>query len=230
MKFRNFLLLGVLFLTGCSVDYKLNIDKGLNFNESVQLKASTVQEKERIIDYNQFLPIDYYADDYSVYEEKISGVEYYDSKKLDGDTVLQFKYPYDIEKFNNNILALNCYQYVTAMNSNNTLILSTSKKFLCFDKFDELEDVTVTVTSRYKLIKTNADSSDNYTYVWKITKDNYKDRSLYLELDATDRKETWWEKFQKTGFYQYGIIIIIIMVVFIVFQFFKKKSERRDRI
>lgn len=227
---RYLLIFCIFFLTGCSVDYRLDVDKELNFNELVQLNSSNENERQNIEDYQHFLPIDSQLDESAVYERKYEDIEYYESRKLNDNKTLQFRYVYDVDVFNNGKIVNTCYQYVTAMNSDDRLILSTSKEFLCFDKFEVLEDVTVTITSRYKLVNTNADSSDNYTYVWNITKDNYRDRSIYLELDLTDRKETWWEKFQKTGFYRYGVIIVIFVILFMGFRFFKKYSERRDKI
>lgn len=232
MKFQKTIYFSLLLLTltGCSVDYNLDIDKNMKLNETTKLTAKTSGEALDIEAYNQYLPIDISMDDYSIYEKKYDDIEYYKSEKSNNNRNLKFNYSYNLNQFNQNKIARTCYQYITSMNNNNKLVLSTSKEFLCFDKFDNLDEVTVKITSRYKLVETNADRSTNHTYIWNINKQNYKDRSIYLSLDTTDRKETWFEKFQKTGFYQYGIIIVLFPVAFLIYRFFKKYSNKRDEI
>jgi len=233
---KIYIIILLFLITGCKAEYNLDIDKELNLNEKTTIIASTSQEQQRISDYNYHLPIDIKIDESNAFREKQKDLEYYEKKKESNNNILKFSYPYDIDKFNEGHVAKTCYQYVTVMKTKNKeteneqLLLSTSKEFKCFDIYDGLEEVTIKITSRYKLLETNADKSENYTYTWNINKLNYQDRAIYLLLDITDRDETWWEKFQKTGFYKYGIFIIIILLAFIIYKLFKKYSEMRDKI
>ena len=229
MKQKYIVLIIISFLlTGCNIEYNLNIDKDLKFQEDITINATLSNEINKINEFNQYIPIDYRADDISIYEKKSKDVEYYEITKKNNN--INFKYNFDIEEYTHSNLASNCYKHIVATKSDDKLILSTSKEFLCFDTYKELDEVTIKITSRYKLIDTNSDSKENYTYIWKINKENYKDKNIYLSMDSTNRKESLWEKFQETGFYKYGLFIIIIIIVFLLYKILKFFSKKRDEI
>lgn len=220
----------IICLTGCSVDYHLDIDKNLKLNETVKVTANNKNDVQSIQDFSLFVPIDIRVDDYSSFQEKSKELEYYNIEKDKDNQFLQFDYLYDSNQFNYDMIVSTCYQYVTSMQRDDKLILSTSKEFLCYDIYDDLEDVSVTITSRYKLIDTNADYKEKYKYTWYINRQNYQDRVIYLELDTSNRSKSWWELFQNSGFYQYGVIIFIFFVIFLILIFIKKRGIKRNRV
>ena len=69
MKFKNLFSIFVVLLlcSGCSVTYDLNIDSKLNLTENTSIVADTNSEIQKISDYDQFLPISYYADESSIF-------------------------------------------------------------------------------------------------------------------------------------------------------------------
>ena len=232
MKIKYFFLIICLFLlSGCSVDYHLNIDKDFSFNETVVMSASNEADISVISSYNSYLPINVDADDSVLFENKIDGVEYYELKKTTDNSRLKLYYDFDYEKFNHSMIANSCYQYVTVMKDGKDLILSTSREFLGFDVYDNLENVKVTLTSTYKLNETNADETDGHNYIWYITRENANNKYLYLSLDTTKRDLTLWEKL-KEGEYTniFTISVLLFLIGLLIYYILKKKGERRDKI
>ena len=231
---KIWLIILVLFLTGCSVNYELDIGRDVRLIENVNLSANTNVDVEKINAFDYYVPIDYTNDDPSVFEKKFNDIDYYDITKKADNSSLSFSYDkYDVNQFNYNMFAKSCYQYVTVMNQNNNkeLLLSTSRKFLCFDKYDNLDDVTVTITSKYKLKETNADEVDGHTYRWFITKGNADNKYLYLLLDTTVRELTIWERILEGEFTNtFTIFLVVFVVGGIIIFLFKKKGDRRNKV
>ena len=235
MKFKFILLSLVILLvcSGCTVEYNLDIDDKLNLNESIAIKSYDFDEIEEIRDYNTFLPISIEADDYSVYEQKKDGVEYYNITKNDDNSEIKFDYSYNVDMFNENRFARSCYEYVTVMSNydqeekRNELLLSTSKKFLFFKNQEDLESVTIKIHTDREVYSNNADSVDGNTYIWNITKDNKNDAgiSMVLSSDILEKEISFWEKNLL-----WILTFIFFCVVGIVYLYLKNKSEKADKI
>ena len=130
-----------------------------------------------------------------------------------------------------------CYKYLTFMNTENKktkkneLLLSTSRQFLCFDKYDNLDDVTVTIRSKFKLKDTNADIVEKHKYTWNITKDNANDKFIYLLLDVHDRDLTLLEKIQEGEYTNiFTISLVLLLFGFLIYFSLKVKGKRRNRV
>lgn len=235
MKYK-FILLNLFILLlccGCSVEYNLDIDDDLNLNESISIDAYSNNEVNEIRSYSSFLPISYYADDYSVFEKKKDGLDYYDIFKNSDFNNIVFDYKYNVDKFNDNVFARTCYEYVTVMDTynelenRNELIISTSKKFLYFDIRDELESVTIKIHTKREVYDHNADSVDNDTYIWNINKNNKNDAAIIMKLSSEiiAKNIPVWER-SLLGIICLGIFIL----VFIVYIIMKNRSRKVDKI
>lgn len=235
MKFKNlFSILVVLLLcSGCSVTYDLNIDSKLNLTENTSIVADTNSEIKKISEYDQFLPISYYADESSIFTEKKDGVEYYNLVKAEDNTNINFDYVFDIDKFNNSVFARSCYNYVTVMKSynndehRNELLISTSKEFLCFENYDNLDNVTIKIHTKRSVYSNNANSVDKNTYIWNITESNKKNASIQMVIDSEiiDEGIPFWE--QNILFIIVAITMLISLIIYI---FVKKRSDKVNKI
>ena len=233
MKKMIMLLIFAFLITGCSVNYELNIDKQLNLSENIVMNATTDRDVQKILDFNQYIPVNIEFDDPKIFKEKADGVQYYSINKKSDNSSLKFNYSYDVDEFNFNIFAKSCYQYVTVMDQDNEkeLLLSTSREFLCFDKYDNLDDVTVTITSKYKLKETNADEVSRHTYRWFINKGNAKDKYLYLLLNTGEKDLNLWERILEGDFTNtFTIFLAVFLIGGIIIFLFKKKGDRRNRV
>ncbi len=224
----------VLCCTGCHVDYHLNIDTVNSMEENIILNGTSNDDIKKINSFNEFVPIDIIADDYSAFQKKLDGIDYYSILRKDNS--LNFIYDrFNVKKLNDSMFARSCYQYVTVMEGgrgkSSELLLSTSNKFLCFDRYDNLDDVTVTITSKYKLKKTNADVVDEHKYTWNINKENANDKYLYLLLDTTVRELSLWDRIMEGEYTNvFTVSLVIAFIGGIVYLILKKKGDRRNRI
>lgn len=235
MKFRIFLLslFVLLFCSGCNVEYNLNIDDKLNLNEVIEIEATTNDEMKKISDYNSLLPVDINIDDSFAFQNKNKNIEYYEISKKRNNSFINFKYSYDVDLFNDNVFARSCYQYVTVMNNHDNvddrdeLVLSTSKKFLCFDNFEDLDNVIIKIKTKREVFSNNADSVDGDTYIWNITEANKDDAAISMVMSSEIVAN-------KLSFFEKNALFIIVLSVFIVggiiYILMKKRSEKVNEI
>ena len=223
----------LLFASGCSVSYNLDIDDDLKFNESVTLSSNTGTDYDQVNNYNSFLPINYDADEPKVFENKVAGVKYYDIKKDSDGSFIKFDYKHNLRSIINDRFSLSCYKYVNIMNTYNNelkrdeLIISTSREFLCFDYYNNLEDVIVKIHTKRDVYDNNADYVDDDNYIWNINMDNKDDKAIIMNVSSKiiDKKISFFEK------YLFFIIIVLLIIVGIfLFSHFKKKSDRIDEV
>ena len=160
----------LLLLSGCKVQYEINIDEKFNLNESLYSVATGDKDIEEFSNFEYHVPLSREADDISVYIEKLEDVSYYDISVSNNYDNMKFEGRFNVEDFNNSNIASNCFKHIVSMRESDNLLISTSKGFLCFDKYDTLEEVDVKLISRFKVIDTNADKVDGYTYIWNINK------------------------------------------------------------
>ena len=79
---------------------------------------------EKIGTFDQYIPIDYTADDYSFFIEKVSDIEYYKDTKVGS---LSFSYnKHNLDTINYSRVAFNCYENVSVMSFEETLTIATS--------------------------------------------------------------------------------------------------------
>lgn len=225
-----FVFFVVVFCSGCSAEYNLDIDKDDKFKENVILSAEDGNDIEEIKNYQTYLPINNDADDASAFENKVDGVAYYDQKKSTNDDKLKFSYLHNFDTFQHDYITKSSYEYVTITKSKNQLIISTSRINKAFEHYSNLDSVTINVTSRYKLIDTNADNQGNYKYTWIIDRSNYSNKYLYLSLDISNRKKTTKEKIIDTGIFTYLPLILVVIGVMVVGWLVVKKGDKRNQV
>lgn len=227
----------VLCCTGCHVDYNLNIDNKLNLSESIMLQADTSSDIEKIQGYDEYQPVDYKADEAAVFQKKFPNVEYYSISKGKDSSSINFKYKFDISQFNEGMFAKNCFKYVTVMKKKNgkgrygALLLSTSDRLQCMDNYDNLDQVTINISSKFKLIECNADEVSHHKYTWYYDRGNYTDKHIYLLLDTREKDLTFLEKFLEGEYINtFTVILFIFVIVGIVIFILRRKGIERNKV
>lgn len=66
---------------------------------------------------------------------------------------------------------------------NNKIIIATSKEFKCFDKYEELDSVTINLTTDLEVESSTADSVHKNKYTWNINRQNYRDSEINIVLN-----------------------------------------------
>lgn len=227
----------VLCCTGCHVDYNLNIDNDLNLDEAVVLQADTSSDAERIEKYDEYLPVDYNSDDYSSFDKKLPNMKYYSIKKSKDNSSMSLKYKFDISQFNEGMIAKSCFKYITVMKKKKgegrygALLLSTSNRLQCMDNYENLDQVAIHISSKYKLIESNADEVTHHNYTWYYDRSNYTNKHIYLLLDIKEKDLTFWEKFLEGEYFNsFTVTLFIFIVVGIVIFILRRWGIERNKV
>lgn len=220
----------LLALSGCSATY------------NIEIKDNKVYEYAKIWDSKEGIDNKIEKNGYSLKEEmditfnnihdKNNGQEEvktrsFNLNKINDDLYYGISYEnsFDLEKYNNSPLLQQCYKDVTINVEDNIIVINSSNYFNCFDYYGYLDNVNIKLTTNYVSLSNNADKVNENEYNWIITKDNYKNKSIYIELDKTKYLLTE-EKVDKL----LNIILIILgglALIFGIFVFIKIKKSNK---
>lgn len=223
----------LLLLTGCKIEYKINLNNNLDIEEIINIIPTTQEDTNEFNEFSLHIPIDKEADDYSIFTDKSEKIEYYNFKRK--KEILEFSYNYqrkEQKKYLNSTLINSAYEYISISEvDDNTLVLSTSKEFRLFDRYESLEEVKVTINTNYKVLKSNADEINRHNYTWIITKDNAYGKGIYLKIDPTKEDLTFLEKLMRGDYFNiFTVSIILALIGFIIYKLLKRHSEKVNKI
>ena len=194
------LLILVLILTGCSVEYNLSINDDLtSYSESINIDGENKEENESISNYAwpQSVYYDVTGPSEQPSDEKLTEKElaeyadgYYTISHLtyQNNPRLNFSYTFNKEGLNRSAAISTCYGMFSIINTNNKVRISTSNVVRCFNNYPSLSSLTINIDiGNNTLVKSNADKAAGNVYTWVLDKTNYKERIIQLELE---KKET----------------------------------------
>ncbi len=183
------------FLCGCEAVYNVDINEDFIKDELIINNydvSSWDNEKipyRKLIDnnYNNFnLATDKNTPGYPEVYKKIDGYNYYNKELISetGNYGLKFNYEFNHDDYSKSYL-LTFYNNLRINNVNNKLIINTGdgKGCYAFDNYPLLDKITINVRTDYIIDNNNADKVEDGIYTWFIDKDNYKNKSIYLEVD-----------------------------------------------
>lgn len=216
MKKKIILFSILILLTGCSAEYNLYI--GDKFTDDLLLTEDN-EKVANMKNYNMEDNTIFYEENYA-YQISVleNGFDYTREEiSLNNKSGYHYNYSYNIDEINKMSMIYDCYEDIN-VSKNKRVIIETSNEFKCFNKYNLLDDVTVKIHYKGKLIDTNADTIDDGTYIWKINKDNYANKKIYLETEAIKESHT----FDIIGAIILGILIIILLLLL------KKFNSNKD--
>ncbi len=235
------LSLSILLLSGCKATYELEINSE-GFKENLTINATSINENEKIKNYALAAYIntdegDDYVEDESILFEKEEDTEYYnDSLKKDenGLNVLNYNYFFNHINFSKSNIINNNFSQIIVKTYNydeeaqkNYILITTPNDFSGFEKYDDLEYVTIKITNDYKVISSNADEVNNNTYIWHLTKDNIKSISMVYDPETIEDRQNFFEKYLSSAFIGFSIVVIIVIVIIAIVYLI---SKRRNKI
>lgn len=233
MKYIKLIIcfLFTILLFGCSATYNLDVDKELKIDENLNLSLTSSTDSSKLSEFNSNLPVDINVDDIGAFNKKQKDIDYFDIKKSLDSNLISFSYNYlDYNNLDSDRIINTCYDHFNLINKLDNddykLILSTSKKFNCFDLYDNLDDVTINISTKKKVYDNNADSVNGNTYIWYINKDTKDDASISIVMDGNiDKSLSFWEK---------NILFIVALCVFligsIIYLFLKRRNNKVNKI
>lgn len=218
-------------LFGCSATYNLDIDKELKIDENLNLYLTSSVDSSKLSEFNFNLPVDINVDDIEAFNKKQKDIDYFDIKKSLDSNLISFSYNYlDYNNLDSDRIINTCYDHFNLINKADgddyRLIISTNKKFNCFDLYDNLDEVVVNITTKKKVYDNNADSVSGNTYTWYINRDTKDDASINMVLDGNiDKSLSFWEKNLL-----FIIVSFVLIIGIIVYLFVKRRSDKVNKI
>jgi len=195
---KIFLVLIVLLLSGCSVEYRLNFNDN-NLEEIVTLNIMN-NEKNKIeeLKQNQVYAIS------DVMSQQLYDVTYEDNKVI-------YKYNYSFETIKRALYINQCFDAIGFTKENDEYIILTSEGFNCMNySYVPVDGVTVKITSNRKVIDSNADKVNNDEYIWEINDQNASKKSIYIKFGEV--KKSFFNK-KTIGIISLSIIVFSVISV-----------------
>lgn len=215
---KKLLLLSIIFLTGCSVEYNLSYYNDV-FSESIDVVLPKTDplyssRKEELVKKNVY-----------VYSDQ-TRQEYYkkDSKNLVNSFVMNYNHNYDFLSFRSSRALNECFEIAAMTYDDDNIYISTQGKFKCLNfNNEDLEEVKFIFTTNHKLKNNNADITDNNSYTWIFNKDNL-DKKIEITIDKDEFvADTSWIK---PFLISVGIIITLAAIIALIYFYRFKKVDK----
>ena len=227
-----FIIISLLLLSGCSINYNLKVDKDFKINEKLEM---SVEKNKFEIGYDK--PEDGVKDIFNNINTTLTYKLYdYKTNKKSGkiNTIFNKKY-LSVEDYSNSVFLKNAngkaekYDYEKNGKTNKVFQVTINYDFFDFintRKYSSIamDDFKLNITFPYKVIESNADSVNGNVLTWNL-KDLRKARSFYIEYDENIEVK---EKNNKV------LIIIacaaLIVSVFLIIIIFRKRTKNNSDI
>lgn len=218
-KYKLVLLIIILLsLTGCSFEYNIKVNTNTITEENVVYIANTnknniKQEVESLV--NSYTGP---TNSLGMYEQSVV--------EKNNEFGMSYKKTYDeLTDYNHSLSFSICYDSYKLIKEKEKIIISTSKEFKCFNKYKELDNVTVNINSELEVESSNADEVNGNIYTWNINKGNANNKPINLILKPNtekieNKKEISVFLLVLLAFILFGIIILLIRL----------KGKRKNKI
>lgn len=215
MKKIIFLLLICLLLTGCTVNYNLDINDN-NFKETLTGNVlNTELNNNDNTDINMFSYLitgdqpAFYKNDNIFFNKATNNT----TNGIDFD----YNYTFNEYNFNNSRIINECFDNHVYEYKDNTYYLVVSGKFNC----NYSETTNINITTDYNVTANNAQTIKNNTYTWTIDENNKDNIYFFITIDKTNKSnfDFQWSTFKTIG------LIIIILLSSICIYFLKKDKN-----
>jgi hypothetical protein len=219
----------ILFLTGCSVDYKLTINKDSTINEKVVAKENTNRMKSKTnLDEKQ--SVTFLTNIYNRNKLDIKTSTKSDNYNTEVTAFLSYD---SIEKYRDNfssdvikkVKVTRDGDIVTLIAKQNVKLDSNASRSLIYD------DITVQIEVPFVVIDNNADQVDGNIYTWYIKKDKdiktirikYKDKEIKNSIKINVKNKDINIKYEVIFS---AVIVLFLGFIFIILNYKNKKNNR----
>ena len=212
---KIYLILALLLLSGCSINYNLDIEDDGLFKEII---TGTVTSKE--LDDTNSTNVDIYSYSLNTATPLIDNKGQYKKEITDKNKYKEFKYTYT---FDNNYKSSNilntCFTYVLFDESEDYYNIDLYGPFKCMYS----DKINISVTSKYAITDNNADKVNKNTYTWTI-KDKVN-ANIHLEVN---KKIEYKESNKKYAFTTIRIVSFIILLILSAVTYYLYKKRESD--
>lgn len=215
-------------LTACSAEYNLIYEDNV-FKENLKitsLKNDTfVNEVNNNYNRNFFVDYKLQLGDMSEkdYISKYGGI--YNKSIIDENDIygLQLGYSYE-NNYQNSSIVLNLFEYIYIYDN----VIKASKIRPIFDNYTNLNDIKIIFSTDKKIKDSNADEIKGNYYYWYITKDNYTNKEIKIELLNQEENLITTDGYLSGSVIKYiimGIVIILLIFIPVIYEKVKKSNN-----
>lgn len=218
------LLLLCIFITGCTPDYELKVNKySIEDKATLNIKNN---DYEKAILINELFQISNgeYTTDQEIGTKVINRLRTSNLSpgyKIDGfytkdiqNNKIELSYLYKNDTFQNSYIFNTCFDDFYYNSTNDYYIINGSGSFKCLIN----KKVKIAIKSDYLVIDSNADKVNGNTYIWNFNTKNNLDHELYIQIS---------KKYKAPKNNNNNLIVIIaILISGILFYKFIIKKEK----
>lgn len=208
MKKILFLLITIILLTGCTANYEIDITKN-----TINDKITIMTDSNNVNNANK-ATTDLFTQKLGEWE---NGHDFYkrDLITTEDKTGYQYTYNFNYNEYDAMSQIRKCYKDFNLTYDNN-ITLSTSNEFLCKNYYPQVKTYTISITSEYDIVESNADTIKDNTHTWKINANNYKNKPITIKLNKhklyIKEEESNYEYIKSILFILFFIILTIILI------------------
>ena len=216
MKKRFLLLVTLVFLSGCSIQYEMEFNDS-KINETIKIGKVPSSIEEEIASY---------LTPYAISNEERQ--EFYNYKY--SNEYINLNYKYNLNDFEVSNTFNRCYELSNLSYDDNYYYILTSKEFKCLKYMEyEAKEIKINFKSNHKIINSNADYINNNIHTWIINKNNMKNKPIEIKIEK-EYKEDNNTKIEEKNNSFLVIILVTIIMIFVLFIILKRKSNKVDAI
>lgn len=208
------MILSVLLLTGCTVNYNLEVEN----NSLKEVISGTVTKEEAENDVNSTAPS---IVNELIYSENVPiavGTNTYNRELNENGNNINYKfsYDYDMSNFANSSLINTCFENREIVDLGDYYSIKLSGDFRCL----YANNININVTSNLKVISNNAKKVKNNTYSWTIDK-------TAVDIEFVVDKNTPYTKSSNSGGSTLRIVSFIVLIILsgITYLLYKKRNN-----
>lgn len=217
MKKIIILLITAILLTGCNATYDINFKKE-NISDNIKIYTDS-----KIVNNASQNQITEFKDKLNEWER---GYEYYNREIYATDKITGYNYTYDFtyEEYDAMSQIRKCYKDFEFNVDNNYITITTSNEFLCNTYYKDVNNFTLTITSEYKILTSNADTKENNVHKWNFNKNNSKNKPLTIKIEKT---KPLINNEKKSNISITKILSVILFILIIVVLLIRKKDQKQ---
>lgn len=227
MKKYKVVFISILFLllTGCSVEYNLNIKDDLSIEESADIEETYSFFEENYTYYNSSEVLDLLWQQYSP-EYADSAYTYTHNLNETGINV-KATYSNIDEYIDKAKVYKQVFENVSCEKNGNVVTLRTTGQFYKYNTQDPerfpIDSITLNIFIPYDVRNTNADNIDGNKYTWYILKDT-KDKKIEITFDISKKKE----QINNNEKNYLPVIVIIAIIICILICYIIYRVNKND--
>lgn len=214
MKKILLIMLTMLFLTGCTVNYNLEID-GDNLNEVITGNVTKKEYEVKETDNGENLIYALFNNDQNaLFDEESPYLRTLEDKGKTIDYNFSYLYNYN---FDRSTIINTCFEYHMVDETEDYYYIKLSGKFYCMYS----DKININVTSNNAVLENNAMKVDGNVYSWIIKKD--KDVDILFNVSKKMKHSNNKLKVMNT-FQIIGLVVLVVLCIITIF-LYKKKNK-----